>query len=220
MCRFRNLLEAHGLARAMFTRINTLLAQRGLVLMQGTAVDATIIDAPSGTKNANKERTPGCASTKKGSNYRYGMKMHTGVDTDTGVTHSLVFTPANEADVSQTKRLTHGAETLVVGDKGYVSEALREFYAKFGALYAVCQKAKKNETPEEKAARRTANALISSVRAIAEYPYRIVKWMWENDRTRFRTFSKNESWLTFVVTLANLYQVRGKLLARPLLAVA
>ena len=146
--------------------------------------------------------------------------MHTGVDMDTGVVHSLVFTPANEADVSQTKKLTHGAEHLVVGDKGHVSEALREFYAKLGALYAVCQKAKRNETQEEKAARRTANALISSVRAIAEYPYRIVKWMWENDRTRFRTFSKNESWLTFAVTLANLYQVRGKLLTRPLLAVA
>lgn len=148
------------------------------------------------------------------------MKMHTGVDMDSGVTHSLVFTPANEADVSQTQKLTHGAEHLVVGDKGYVSAALKEIYAKIGTLYAVCQKAKKYETTEEKAARRAANALISSVRAIAEYPYRIVKWMWENDRTSFRTFSKNESWMTLAVTLANLYQVRGKPLKRPLLAVA
>ena len=220
MRRFRNLIEAHGLTRTMFARINSLLGARGLILMQGTAVDATIIDAPSGTKNENKERTPGMASGKKGSNYRFGMKAHTGVDMDSGIVHSLVFTSANEADVSQTKRLTHGAETLIVGDKGCVSAALIEFYAKLNALYAVCQKAKRNETPEEKVARRAANALISSVRAIAEYPYRIVKWMWENDRTRFRTFSKNESWLTFAFTLANLCQVRGKLLTRPLLAVA
>lgn len=219
MCRFRNLLEAHGLTRKMFTRINALLAARGLILKEGTAVDATIIDAPSGTKNENSERTPGCSSTKKGSNYRYGLKAHTGTDMDTGVVHSLVITPANEADVSQTEKLTHGEESLVVGDKGYVSAALTEFYARLGALYAVCQKAKKNETPEEKTARRTANALISSVRAIAEHPYRVVKWMWENDRVRFRTFSKNESWLTFVFTLANLHQVRGKLLKAPLPAV-
>lgn len=137
MCRFRNLLEAHGLARKMFTRINALLAARGLILKEGTAVDATIIDAPSGTKNENSERTPGCSSTKKGSNYRYGLKAHTGTDMDTGVVHSLVITPANEADVSQTEKLTHGEESLVVGDKGYVSAALTEFAAKLGALRRV-----------------------------------------------------------------------------------
>ena len=220
MCRFRNLLEAHGLTRKMFERINALLAAQGLLMKEGTAVDATIIDAPSGTKNENKERTPGCASGKKGSNWRYGLKLHTGVDLDSGIVHSLTVTPANVADVSETTKLTHGEEALVIGDKGYVSAALIEAYEKLGTLFDVCQKTKKNESPEEKAARRAANALISGFRAIVEHPYRVVKWLWENDRVRFRTLSKNASWLTLAVTLANLYQVRGKLLKTPLTGAA
>lgn len=211
--RFRLLLNRHGLMRAVFDRINLVLAQRGLLLREGTAVDATIVDAPSGTKNKNKERTPGMASGKKGANYRYGMKVHTGTDLDSGIVHSITFTPANVADVSETDHLLHGEEDLVVGDKGDVDGARKEQLAKAGTDYAVCQKSRKGETAEAAAARRKANSLISAVRAIAEYPYRIVKWQWENSRVSFRGLEKNASWLTFCYALANLYIVRRKLLA-------
>lgn len=212
ICRFRNHLEKHGLTRRIFERINLILAQRGLLLREGTAVDATIVDAPSGTKNKNRERTPGMASGKKGSNYRYGMKIHTGTDMDSGIVHSITVTPANVADVSETDNLLHGDEDLVVGDKGYVDGKRKERLAEAGIEYAVCQKAKPNETGFEKAVRRKANSLISMVRAIAEFPYRIVKWQWGNHRTRFRSLAKNGAWLIFCFGLANLYQVRRKLL--------
>lgn len=97
-----------------------------------------------------------------------------------------------------------------------MSAELKAKYAEAGIDYAVCQKSFPSETEAEKAARREANSHISSVRAIAEYPLRIVKWLWECDRTRFRSLQKNASWLTLCFTLANLYQVRRKLMESPL----
>lgn len=216
ICRFRNLLEKHGLTGILFQRVNALLADKGLLLKEGTAVDATIIDAPASVKNKDKERTPGMGFTRKGTNVRYGMKAHAGTDTDSGIVHTLTFTPANVADVDETEKLLHGEEALVIGDKGYVSGAIKGRLAVNETDYEVCQKSFPTETEEQKTARRAANSLISSVRAIGEYPFRIVKYLWECDRTRFRGLEKNASWLTFCFTLANLYQVRRKLLKTPL----
>jgi IS5 family transposase len=216
LCRFRNFLDKHNLTREIFDKVNLLLAQQGLMVREGTAVDATIIDAPSGTKNQAKERTPGMASGKKGANYRFGMKLHAGMDMDSGIAHSITFTAANVADVSETENLIHGDEVLVVGDKGYVSAALKEKYAAEGIDYAVCQKGYANEPLFEKTMRRVSNSKISSVRAIAEYPFRVLKWLWNCDRVRFHGLAKNASWFTFAMTLVNIYQVRRELLKTPL----
>jgi IS5 family transposase len=121
--RFRHLLERHGLAQQMFVAVNELLAAKGLVVRSGTAVDATIINAPSSTKNSSGERDPHMHQTQKGQQWYFGMKAHVGTDLHTGVVHSLVTTPANAADVTQVDDLLHGEETDVFADAGYQGAA-------------------------------------------------------------------------------------------------
>lgn len=116
---FRHLLEKNNVAEEMFEGVNLLLQDYGLMVRRGTIVDATIIDAPSSTKNAAGQRDPEMHQTKKGNNYFFGMKAHIGVDLHTGLVHTVVGTAANVADVTQAGNLLHGAEELVLGDAGY-----------------------------------------------------------------------------------------------------
>jgi IS5 family transposase len=121
--RFRHLLERHGLALQMFATVNELLAGKGLMVKSGTAVDATIINAPSSTKNSTGQRDPDMHQTKKGQQWYFVMKAHVGTDLETGVVHSLVTTPGNAADVTQVDGLLHGEETDVFADAGYQGAA-------------------------------------------------------------------------------------------------
>ena len=123
---FRHLLERHGLGEELFKEINAHLEARGLRLREGTIVDATIIAAPSSTKNRTRERDPEMRQVKKGSQYYFGMKLHVGVDAETGLVHSFETTPAGVHDVTQAGRLLHGGETRVWGDAGYVGVQKRE----------------------------------------------------------------------------------------------
>lgn len=126
LLRFRRLLETHGLTQSIFTAINTHLAQKGLLLREGTVVDATIIAAPSSTKNRGRQRDPEMHQTKKGKQWYFGMKAHIGVDADSGLTHTVVTTAAHVSDVTQAHALLHGDETLAFGDAGYQGVEKRE----------------------------------------------------------------------------------------------
>jgi IS5 family transposase len=116
---FRHLLEAHGLTETIFTKINAHLAEKGLLLKEGTIVDATIIAAPSSTKNASGSRDPEMHQTKKGHQWSFGMKAHIGVDSGSGIVHSVVATSANVNDVTKAHDLLHGEESVAFGDAGY-----------------------------------------------------------------------------------------------------
>jgi IS5 family transposase len=116
---FRHLIEEYDFVREIFGSVVRLLQRKGLMLKEGTMVDATIIDAPSSTKNEDGQRDPEMRQTKKGNNYFFGMKAHIGVDVDSGLTHTVVTTPANESDVAQVAELLHGKEKTVHGDAGY-----------------------------------------------------------------------------------------------------
>ena len=120
---FRHLLEQHQLARQLFKTINRWLAEAGVMMTQGTLVDATIIEAPSSTKNKEQQRDPEMHQTKKGNQWHFGMKAHIGVDAKSGLTHSLVTTAANEHDLNQLGNLLHGEEQFVSADAGYQRSA-------------------------------------------------------------------------------------------------
>ena len=126
LLKFRRLLEDNELTQAIFAEVNAQLEQKGLLMRTGTLVDATIIAAPSSTKNKTHERDPDMASTKKGNNYHFGMKAHTGVDADSGLVRSLHTTAANEADISHAHAVLHGQESMVFGDAGYIGLPKRE----------------------------------------------------------------------------------------------
>src|SRR6187455_1457730 len=117
---FRHLLERHALAAKIFEVVNAYLGERNLLLKRGTIVDATIIHAPSSTKNADGERDPEMHQTKKGNQWYFGMKAHIGVDADSSLVHSVIGTPANVADVTKAHELLHGGETVAFGDAGYI----------------------------------------------------------------------------------------------------
>ncbi len=122
---FRHWLESHGLTKVLFDEVGAMLEERGLLMRQGTIVDATIIAAPPSTKNKSKARDPEMHQTKKGNQWHFGMKAHIGVDVASGVVHTVVGTAANEADINQTATLLHGRESDVFADAGYTGEDKR-----------------------------------------------------------------------------------------------
>ncbi|SHN37638.1 IS5 family transposase, partial [Rhizobacter sp. OV335] len=126
LLKFRRLLEQHALTKAIFDKVNVHLGERGLLMREGTLVDATIIAAPSSTKNQDGERDPEMHQAKKGQQYYFGMKAHIGVDADSGLVHSVRVTSANESDVANAHALLHGQERRVHGDSGYTGVAKRE----------------------------------------------------------------------------------------------
>lgn len=160
---FRHLLERHGLTEAIFVGVNAHLADRGITLRSGTLVDATIIDAPSSTKNKAHARDPEMSSTKKGGDWYFGMKAHIGVDLDSGVTHSLETSTAKLHDSQVWDDLLHGEETSVWADKGYVSAAREEAFAGPGKVWGVMRKAPKGGRLHPIDER--ANRIIAMVRA-------------------------------------------------------
>lgn len=138
---FRHLLERHGLTEAIFAEVNGHLADKGITLRSGTLVDATIIDAPSSTKNKARARDPEMSSTKKGNAWYFGMKAHVGVDVDSGTVHSLEATTAKVHDSRIWDELLHGDETSVWADKGYVSAERESAFTKGGKVWGVMRKA-------------------------------------------------------------------------------
>jgi transposase, IS5 family len=208
LLKFRRRLETHELCKGLFAAINADLCARGLLLRAGTLVDATLIAAPSSTKNETKQRDPEMRQTKKGNQWYFGMKAHSGADRDRQRVHTVVVTAANVADVTQAAALWHGQETQVhadAGDRGVEKRA--EIVALERKIdWQIARKRgaiKKMAEGAEKAAVTVAEKLKASVRAFVEHPFHIVKNLFGYRKVRDRGLAKNGHQLYTLFGLAN-----------------
>ncbi len=217
---FRHLLEAHDLTKAMLVEINAMLIERGLLMTQGTLVDATLIAAPSSTKNKARVRDPDMHQTKKGNQWYFGMKAHIGVDKDSGLVHTVKTTSANVSDISQTAALLHGQESNVWADAGYVGvdkpEDVQEALAanEQTVQWHVAKRRKSVEKLQDGWQKSLAQAyekLKAQVRAYVEHPFHIVKNIFKHKKTRYKGLAKNDAQLNMLFALSNLYMVRAEL---------
>ena len=211
---FRRLLETNELAPEIMGRINAYLRRKGLLLKRGSIVDATIIAAPSSTKNAERERDPEMHQTKKGNQWHFGMKAHIGVDADSGLVHAVTTTPANEADVEQVEELLHGNEEVVHADAGYTGAQTR--LERKGLRWEIAAKRAKikamKDGPEKRALERIEKRK-ASIRARVEHPFRVIKRQFGLMKVRFRGLAKNTAHVITLFALSNLWMARRKLLA-------
>ena len=203
--RFRHMLETHRLTEAMFEKINGVLEGRGLLLRSGTIVDATMIAAPSSTKNSTNSRDPEMRQAKKGKNWHFGMKVHVGTDRR-GVVHSLVTTHAAAADIKQMEALLHGQEREIFGDQAYWKEADRQRFRAKGVRYRVNRRGTHHYPLTEQ--QQKINQSRSRTRARGEHAFRIVKTLWGFAKVRYRGLMKNTARAFASFALANLYLVR------------
>jgi hypothetical protein len=208
---FRRLLEQHNLTAQLLTEINTHLSERGLLLGKGTIVDATIIDAPSSTKNAKKARDPQMHQTRKGKQWYFGMKVHTGTDTDSGIVHTVVGTAANVADINVLGELMHGGEESLHGDSAYHAKALKAQAEAAGVAFNVNQRGTRGK-PLTKA-QRIRNRCLSRVRATVEHPFLVVKHLWGHAKVRYRGMQKNVAQMQTLFALANVFRMRRQLMS-------
>jgi IS5 family transposase len=206
---FRHLLERHDLPAQLFAAVRGLLDAKGLLLTSGTIVDATIIHAPSSTKNAAKKRDPEMKQTRKGKQWYFGMKAHVGTDRR-GVVHSLVTTDAAQADVTQLPHLLHGGERVLYGDKGYWKEQDRQLCEAAGIRYRVNRRGT-DERPTTTPYWKRVNRARSRTRARGEHAFGVVKCLWHYTKVRYRGLAKNTSQLFTLFALANLYLMRRSL---------
>jgi IS5 family transposase len=208
--RFRHILEKNGLTRAIFETINGLLAERRLTLKSGTIVDATIIAAPSSTKNATQMRDPEMKQGKKGKAWHFGMKLHVGTD-QRGIVHTVTATHAGAADICQLPDLLHGQEREVFGDQAYWKEADRQAFEARGVRYRVNRRPTESRPLTEQW--RAINRARSRTRARGEHAFRVVKQLWGFAKTRYRGLAKNLARAQTMFALANLYLLRTQLMA-------
>jgi IS5 family transposase len=213
--RFRHLLEKHGLAAPMLATVNRVLQERGLSLKTGTVVDATLIAAPSSTKNSTGERDPEMGQTKKGNNYYFGMKAHIGADADSGLVHTVICTPANTSDVTQAEALLHGEEEIAFGDAGYQGAHKRPEATMKNWLVAMRPGKRRKLDPDNPrdAIVNEIERLKASVRAKVEHPFRVIKRQFGFTKVRYRGLGKNTAQLTTLFALSNLWMARRKLIA-------
>ena len=207
--RFRHLLEQQGLTRAIFDAVQDLLEERRLLLRSGTIVDATIIAAPSSTKNATATRDPEMKQTRKGKNWHFGMKLHIGAD-PRGIVHTVTATNAATADISQLPELLHGEEREVFGDQAYWKEDDRQFLEAWGVRYRINRRPTAQRPLSQRW--RMINRARSRTRARGEHAFRVVKQLWGFTKVRYRGLAKNLARAQTMFALANLYQVRRELL--------
>lgn len=208
---FRHLLERHGLTETIFAEVNAHLADKGITLRSGTLVDATIIDAPSSTKNKAGARDPEMSSTKKGNDWFFGMKAHIGVDADSGTVHSVDTSTARLHDSQVWDDLLHGDETSVWADKGYVSAEHEAAFTGPGKVWGVMRKAPKGSPLHPLDVQ--INRIIAMVRARVEHPFRVIKRQFGHVKTRYRGLAKNRAQLFTLFALGNLFLVRRRLMA-------
>ena len=207
--RFRHLLEQHELCGEMLMTVNRYLETKGIRISTGTIVDATIIHAPSSTKNSSGQRDPEMHQTKKGNQWYFGMKAHIGVDSKQTVVHTVIASAASVADSQMLPDLLHGDETKVWGDAGYQgqTEAIHEAAPK--AQDMTSRRTKYKNYVDEEAKRK--NTTKARVRAKVEHPIRILKRVFGFTKVRYRGMKKNHEWLCAAFALVNLYQHRNRL---------
>lgn len=214
--RFRHLLEAHDLSLQILATVNATLAAKGLLLKSGTVVDATLIAAPSSTKNSSGERDPEMHQTKKGNQWHFGMKAHIGVDADSGLVHTVVGTAANVNDVTQAHALLHGEETDVFADAGYQGVSKRQETQDIGVNWHVAMRPGKRKVLDKSS---PMGAILdqlerakASIRAKVEHPFRVIKRQFGHVKVRYRGLAKNTAQLHTLFALSNLWMVRRTLL--------
>jgi len=210
---FRHLLEEHDLCGAVLDAVNHYLESRGLRIGTGTIMDATIIAAPSSTKNRQQERDPAMHQTRKGNQWYFGAKAHIGVDAGNVIVHSVCTLAASVSDMHMLPDLLHGAERKVWGDAGYrgQTEAIRAVAPQAQDMTSRCVKTKAGGDQDEKRKNRTK----ARVRSKVEWPFRILKRVFGLVKVRYRGLKKNHQWLLAAFALVNLYQQRKRLVAAP-----
>lgn len=215
--RFRHRLEKHKLADQILATVNALLEQRGLLLKAGTAVDATLIAAPSSTKNKARARDPEMHSSQKGNQWHFGMKAHIGVDADSGLVHTVRGTSGNVADVTEGNSLLHGQETDVLGDAGYQGADKRPDAKASHTWHVAMRPGKRKKLDKDN---NPVDALIDKVqkikagiRAKVEHPFRVIKRQFGFTKVRYRGLKKNTLQIKTLFALSNLWMVRHQLMA-------
>lgn len=208
---FRHLLERYELGRQIFEAVNTWLEEAGILLKEGSAIDATIIDAPCSVKNKSGKRDPDMHQTKKGNQYYFGMKAHIGIDVNSGLTHSFTTTAANQHDLNEAHQVLHGEEKYVFADSGYRGAEKREELTgkKFDWFIAEQpSKVKKlREHPRKNKKPLKLEYLKASVRAFVEHPFRIIKCQFGFKKARYRGLEKNDNKLAVLFALSNIVKM-------------
>ncbi len=208
--KFRHLLEQQQLTSVLLTTINSHLQEQGIQVSRGTMVDATIIPAPSSTKNRDKARDPEMHSTRKNNQYYFGMKLHVGADVNSGAIHSLTTTAANVADIDELPNLLRETDEVLFGDAGYTSDSYKRGARHLGLRWCVNDKRKPGKNMS--AAQKKRNRKQSSIRAKVEHHFRIIKRQFGYQKTRYKGLDKNTAQLTMLVGLANLYHLRRQVM--------
>ena len=212
--RFRHVLEKNKLAERILATVNLLLGAKGLMLRSGTVVDATLISAPSSTKNASGERDPEMHQSKKGQQWFFGMKAHIGVDADSGLVHTVRGTSGNVNDVVEANSLLHGHETNVFADAGYQGAHKRPD-AKEDVTWHVAMRPGKRKLLDKAdpidALTDQVERIKASIRAKVEHPFRVIKRQFGHVKVRYRGLAKNTAQLHTLFALANLWMVRKRL---------
>jgi IS5 family transposase len=218
LLKFRHLLERHGLTKKIFDEVGKLLREKQLLMREGTVIDATIIHAPSSTKNEERKRDPEMHQTKKGNQWYFGMKAHVGADLESGLVHTVTGTAANVSDVAQASELLHGEEKEVFADAGYTGVEKREEVraAHPEVKWRVAQKRGKIAAMPEGEIKMLTQALErrkAQIRARVEHPFHILKNLFGHRKVRYRGLEKNTSHLQTLFALVNLVIAKARLLA-------
>ena len=212
--RFRHLLEQKKLAPQILATVNQLLERKGLLLRAGTVVDATLIAAPSSTKNKSGERDPEMHQSKKGQQWYFGMKAHIGVDAESGLVHTVRGTAGNVADEVEANSLLHGQETLALGDAGYQGVDKRPDANPEVQWHVAMRPGKRKKLDKTQLLDRMKDDFErtkASIRAKVEHPFRVIKRQFGHVKVRYRGLAKNTAQLHTLFALANLWMVRKRL---------
>ena len=213
--RFRHRLEKHKLADQILSLVNELLTSKGLLLKVGTVVDATLIEAPSSTKNKDHTRDPEMHSSKKGKQMYFGMKAHIGADAESGLVHTVRGTSGNVHDVTEGNSLLHGEETVAFGDAGYQGIEKRPDAKSEVTWHIAMRPGKRRALNKDNAADALidkAEKIKAGIRAKVEHPFRVIKRQFGYVKVRYRGLKKNTAQLVTLFALSNLWMVRGKLM--------
>lgn len=212
ICRFRHLLENRGLSKKILGCMNDHLSRHGLVLKEGTIVDATLLQAPVSKKNKRKTRDPEMSSTKKNNKWHFGAKGHIGVQANgKPVIHSVEFTTAKNHDKTAMTRLFHGEEKAIFGDSGYADQADKRGSRAIGLYYGISDRGARAHPLSSSQKKR--NRKLSGIRAKVEHPFRIIKEQWGHRKLRYKGLEKNAAQFTTLCALCNIYLCRKQLIA-------
>ena len=210
LLKFRHLLEKHGIAEKFFQAFNGTLEKCGYLMRGGSIVDATLIQAPCSTKNEKKQRDPEMCQTKKGNQYYFGMKCHSGVDAGSGYVHSLEVTAANVHDITIATKLIREDDEVVYGDAGYLGMEKREEVSSDKHLSSIDYRINRRVGSVQKVPdgfinwEKTIEHRKSSVRSKVEHPFLIVKRFFGYNKTVYKGLAKNGHRLYMLFTSANL----------------